>query len=101
VDDDVAVGVGVRLLQQLDGLAVEIHFVPADEERVGRHRRGWLAAFSPAHAQLRVLMRDDLGGVGRVRPCLRREVAGDNRPAGFRDRDIPANVIGWACVLTM
>ncbi len=91
---------GVRLIQHLYRLAVEEHVIAVREERVGRHcrgRRGRLTAFAPGHPQLRILVRDDLRSVRRLGSSLRREVAGDDRPTGFRDGDISADVVG-VCV---
>ena len=98
VDDDVAVGVGARDVDDLNAVAVEevtqlhrLHVKGVGRPRVLRQH--CLLTCRRAQMVQRVLVGDDrraLAGVGDVAG----DVAAGERPAGFRQPFVPADVVG-------
>ena len=94
VDDDVAVGVRVRLMEQLHRLAVEVEGILRHEERVGRPpcRRHTVGPFR-LHAHLRLLVREDLGGVRGAGPACAAKLPEMIDFPAFGDLHVAARVI--------
>ena len=90
--DAVAVRVRGGLVQDLDGLTVEVEVLLRNEERVGGPRRERRRRRLPAHAREHVLVRDHRGADAGVRDRAR-HVAARDRAAGRRDLLVAADVV--------